>query len=169
MSVREACERLNKIQWRHEDSRLRSNTTLVREYLRRMALWSKALDTDDWPFMDVALLLAPAVRAPARAVEDARALVGELTSLSRYPIANVCEWYLHWIALESEQPDVVRRCGLPAPYEPLILMFERGGLFYVMEGYVNVGHVGIQIVDRSHYQSPIPVVELNCEALDSLD
>lgn len=60
-----ALEQLLAIDWQlHDDeSDVASNVDLLREYLRRAALWAKALKcTKEWPFFDVAAHIRPSVR-----------------------------------------------------------------------------------------------------------
>ena len=56
----EALRRLLAINWTPIEGGQKSHVALIREYLRRAALWAKSLQaTEYWPFFDVANFLAP--------------------------------------------------------------------------------------------------------------
>jgi hypothetical protein len=60
----ESVHRLLSVDWNSFCEKDRSHVALVREYLRRTALWAKCLEaTEAWPFFDVAGYIAPEVRA----------------------------------------------------------------------------------------------------------
>lgn len=60
-----ALERILKIAWEDDGSKLNSQEALMIEYTRRMGIWAKRYNlTGRWPFFDVGLLIAPDIRAP---------------------------------------------------------------------------------------------------------
>jgi hypothetical protein len=101
----------------------RSRARLIREYLRRSAWWARTLDAvAEWPFFDIAAHLAPEVHVPedlARQLED---LIS--TRIGWPSVAEACRAALHWAALTDAR--IPPAYGLDDPYEPLVLLFERG-------------------------------------------
>lgn len=166
----EPLRRLLAIDWTATGDGRKSYVALVREYLRRAALWVKRLQaTEHWPFSDLAGLVAPEVRADQGVVDQ---LEAALQPFSLWPtIKKTCIWYLHWQALKRDRPEAVAGYDLPDPYEPLIRLYERGGRFYTEHGFVNVDMVGIPAKIRGWqaYDSTTPVVALDDDALDRLD
>ncbi|SRR5579883_411663 len=167
----EALRRLLAINWGTVAERgQESHVALMREYLRRAALWAKCLEaTDHWPFFDVASLIAPAVRAEPRVVER---LEAALQPFSLWPtIKKTCIWYLHWQRLEQCRAEAVAGHKLPEPFEPLIRFYERGGRFSTEHGFINVDRVGIPAKVRGWqaFDSTTPFVALDDRALDRLD
>lgn len=74
-------------------------------------------------------------------------------------IKRTCEWYLHWAASKV----------LPALYDPLIWMYERGGYFVSEHGFLNVEYAGFFVGSWRKYLSPLPIVELDQLALSRMD
>jgi hypothetical protein len=161
-----AIERILAIGWQLNDSRAASHIALFREYLRRAALWVKALEcTDEWPFFDVAAQINPSLRADEAKVES---LKRHLTQFHLFrPIKRTCEWFVHW-AVVRDTPEVTK-FALPDPYEPLILMYERGGDFYTEHGFFNFSVGCFPIGNWSQYYQSSPIIELDEEVLDQLD
>ncbi|MFI6847133.1 hypothetical protein OG535_20295 [Kitasatospora sp. NBC_00085] len=96
--------------------------SLMREFLRRSALWAQQLGSDAWPFFDVAALIDPSVRADSDVVERiSRSCVQQQSAVQRS-----CEWALHFAALEEAGRVPFQ---LPNPFEPLVSLFENGGGF----------------------------------------
>ncbi len=67
--VEAVVDRLLAVDWDGEYGQRRSQVALMREYLRRSALWSKHLDAGPWPFFDIAAAVDPDVRADQAAVD----------------------------------------------------------------------------------------------------
>jgi hypothetical protein len=131
--VATALARVHAIVWDQPDRNERegSQIALMFELLRRMALWANALGCRNrWPFFSVAEGVAASsdnVRAMLAQPEIAsvESAFGKLLSQPRH----ICTWYVQWSAIEAL--DEVRAFGLPEPYEPALLIFERGGLFHI--------------------------------------
>lgn len=160
--------RLERVSWRVDTSHLRSNVTLMREYLRRAALWAEELGcTEAWPFADFTDYIAPAQSPPKESFER---LENKLAAVSiNLWMKKTCLWALKWASLD----EAVRRswADLPDPFEPLLLFYERGGRFYQEHGYIYVEHVGIPAGVKG-WQAFVrfePVVSLDSETLDRLD
>jgi hypothetical protein len=58
---------------------------------------------------------------------------------------------------------------LEDPFEPLILMYERGGGFATENGFVDVDMAGIPLRSWRDHLSSQPIVELDAATLDRLD
>lgn len=131
-----ALARVHAITWDQPDRNDRegSQIALMFEFLRRMALWYEALrGRSRWPFFSVAEAIAAGsgnVRAILERPEmvSIESAVGRLLSHPRH----ICTWYVQWSAIEAL--DEVRAFGLPEPYQPALLIFERGGLFSIEQG-----------------------------------
>jgi hypothetical protein len=156
--------------WHFDETRVRSYVSLLQEYLRRAALWAKALKaTTSWPFFDVAFLVAPTVRAEETIMEALEAALAP-QSLTQ-SMKKTCSWYLHWATVESKCPKCVARYHVPDPFEPLIRFYERGGRFSTEHGFINIGLVAIPASVRGlkEYDSKKAIVSLDERALNRLD
>jgi hypothetical protein len=143
----------------------------MKEHLRRMALWAKAVNyTPKWPHwivFDVAKHVNPSIRAPSETVD---LLKRHLDNTEANIFAcDICSLYLHWAAIRNSAE--VKSFALPGPYEAVMLMFERGGFFYVEHGFVGVDIAMIPPSKTSvnAYASSTPVVELDIAVLDKID
>lgn len=165
-------ERLRGVEWdcdwegtfRHVMSRF----LLMREYLRRAALWAETYGAEEaWPFFDVTRYIDPGFRLPtgvARGLEEC---------LARRPwnviVRNTCTGAVGLTELRTRRPaDAFGE--LPDLYEPLLLLFERGGdVTRDNTGALDlVGLTFRQGTLRSNL-SRRPVVSLRGEVLDALD
>lgn len=105
-------------------ARTSSCVALMKEFLRREALWAERLDLhDELPFADLAGGVDPTIRCPEDELEFIKTF-SQSTAESR-----CCRHMLHWDSLVSLAPETVRAFLLPDPYEPLIRLFQRGGCF----------------------------------------
>lgn len=143
-------------------ARLPSRRLLVREHMRRAALWSQAYSSEDWPFPALAELVDPTVRAHPELVRRVR-----WAGASTGPGLLACEDALHWYTLHvvrgADLPD------LPDPYEPLLMSFERGGAFTLISGAVEIDFSTIPWGTVSSHAAPGPIVELDPAVLDEID
>ena len=165
-SVDRTIERIKAINWEPNNFRAASHIALLKEYLRRASLWAKALDcTDKWPFFDVADQIDPSLRADEAKVEALK------RHLAPFPVSRtirrMCEWFVHW-AVVKNSPEVTK-IALPDPYDPLILLYERGGDFYFEQGFF---HFSVGCFPRgrlSDHYSLSPHILLDEQVLDQLD
>ncbi|MEU8002760.1 hypothetical protein AB0B66_16520 [Catellatospora sp. NPDC049111] len=143
----------------HNGSRIR----LMQEYLRRSALWARALGcTDHWPFFDIASFVDPSARVDEQTALAVRRRMG--AGGARPLDAMIVRYILDFSVLES-WPD-----GLPDPFEPLLQVYERGGPFDREAGRVYIGSaVGILEGTWEKYIARPPLGELGPAALDALD
>ncbi|MDB1086311.1 hypothetical protein PJ985_01825 [Streptomyces sp. ACA25] len=142
-----------------------SRALLMREYLRRAALWARAYGAEDaWPFLDLAEYVDPDVR-PA---PDVEAEVEELlrSGVGRDSVKRTCRGAVRWAALRASTSTALP--DLPEPYEPLLLMYERGGGFY-LEEMLDLNGVSIQLGDFEHNLGATPFLTLEPATLDALD
>jgi hypothetical protein len=149
----ELARRIEAIEWDQDETRGRLHVQLVREYLRRAALWAQALEvTQEWPFFDVALAADPNVDTDLDTLRRVRQHL-EDTKASWWA-TRIAEWALRFAALTSPY-------GLPDPYEPLLVMFEQGGDFTTEAGFVNVDFViGLPIRSLHDHLSEEPVLDV---------
>ncbi|WP_231905072.1 MULTISPECIES: hypothetical protein [Streptomycetaceae] len=163
-------KRLFAIKWsnmegfnRHEASR----TALMAEYLRRAATWANELGgADRWPFFDIAGRVAPAVRADPDQADRLERYLEE--NVGGFSTENACRWALRWATLRDVQGDHLPR--LADPFEPLILMYERGGEIVPDETRsFNFGTRVVRALTWQEHLSPDPIVSLDPATLDALD
>jgi hypothetical protein len=158
--------RLLAVKWKdesafdHRSARMR----LMREFLRRSAWWAEQFGAPDrWPFYDIAESVAPRVIVP----EDLSARLEELirTRIGWPGAAVVCRAALHWAAVldADAKPD-----GGEDPYEPLLLFFERGGLFTTENGYIEVDGGSVRRRTWQEYILTQPA-DISLAALTALD
>lgn len=160
--VSQMAGRLRSVDWEGDWERSRSRVRLMQEFLRRSALWARELDSEDWPFFDVAALVEPSVRAESQTVERAVARAGAHQPV----VGDTCAWALHFAALRDAD---VRLPELPDPFEPLVRMYERGGAF-VLDGtgsaQVDAAALPLMTRDQRLVQSALSLTDVELDALD---
>jgi hypothetical protein len=144
----------------------RSRAKLMMEYLRRAALWAQELDAArDWPFFDIAAHIAPGVVPPQDLASQLDTLIYE--HIGWPTVQECCRAALRWAALlDSGRPLPDH---LPDPYEPLLLVFERGGGFFTEHGFIDVDGAAIPPTTMDKHLAAEPVTSLDPEDLDALD
>ncbi|MEE1766938.1 hypothetical protein PUR34_01580 [Streptomyces sp. JV185] len=165
---RQVLERLRAIDWSgdfaaHEHAN--SRALLMREYLRRAARWARAYGAEEsWPFFDIAECVAPEVRTPP---DVAAELEQVLTGLAPSSLRKTCRGAVRWA--------VLRRAGvrfpqdLPDdPYEPLLLMYERGG-GYSVEEFIDLDGAMLRVGTVESNLPARPFLASAPAALDALD
>lgn len=159
--------RVQKVEWTATDYRhTRSRVLLMKEFLRRSALWAKELDLGDhWPFIDVARALRGSDTAPV-------ALLNEVRATLELKMVGGCasEMALAAMNLAAMRDDNVTLPDLPDLYEPLLVMFERGGGFSVHgSGMVDVYHAGVAIRTLGFHAAKSMIAPLDSFSLDTID
>ncbi len=176
-----ALERCRKIEWRQDDTHADSTFALVSEYLRRAAVVAAALGgAAEWPFFDAsALVTLPSV--------DSDTLLGPLEEkftefnvhLDKIPQGagtlrvdsygrSLCAWYIRWAALKNDLALAAQ--NLPDLYEPLIVMYERGGSFTRHHGEIEIfPNISLQPGSPERWLSREPLTALDSETLDQID
>jgi hypothetical protein len=164
-AVEQRLQRIIAISWRVDMARTRSGAALLREYLRRAALWAERLNAaGEWPFFDVAAHVAADVRAHP---EHIRRLHAALAVGYLHPVVKQsCEWSLHWTALRDAG---VEPASPPDPFEPLLDLYERAGPFTTEHGSFVVGAATISRRTWREWARPEPVTALGPAALEALD
>jgi hypothetical protein len=165
-STAELVERLLAVNWRGRFDCTYSRVQLMREYLRRAAVWGRKLGCpDEWPFFDIAAHIDPTVRA---ADSDVRRLEDHFSGTPVWPtVRRTCIWALHWEELKRREGDALPE--LDYPFEPLIAMYERGGGFTTAHGEIEIDTASIRRGTWRDHLSPEHVVEVDPETLDGLD
>ncbi|HLL65740.1 MAG TPA: hypothetical protein VK453_08320 [Micromonosporaceae bacterium] len=164
--VYELERRIAAIDWTGSFDRTVSRGYLMKEHLRRAAWWAYVTKAPGYPFPDVAAAVNPAIRADPQAVARVTA---QLASWSqRGWVTRVTVHALHFAALLDAGVPLPQA---PAePFEPLLMMFERGGGFGAEGGgLIEVDTLGIRpgtVVENLRQE---PYVELDKAALDALD
>jgi hypothetical protein len=144
----------------------RSRGRLMQEYLRRAAWWAQGLDaTDKWPFFDIAGLLAPEVHSPPEIAAKLETLIRNRVGWPSVDIS--CRAALRWAALLDAGIPVPPQ--LEDPFEPLLLMFERGGGFTTEHGFIDLGGSSVLRKTWRDHLAPHPVTSLDEATLDALD
>ncbi|WP_017597400.1 hypothetical protein [Nocardiopsis lucentensis] len=164
-AVGELAARIRAIDWDPEVDRTRSRVALMREYLRRSAVWTRALGATGWPFHDIAAVAAPGIRAEGAVVASVR---GDPDLARQFPaVGRTCVWALHLAAARDAGAALP---ALPDPFDPLIRMYERGGGFCLSTtGTVDVDGVGIGRGTLLQHLGDAPRAPESDAGLDALD
>jgi hypothetical protein len=148
--------------YRHAVSRAK----LMQEYLRRSARWAAQLNaTEAWPFFDIAGHLAPEIEPPAEMAEQLEKAIVTRTGWPSHRV--VARAALRWGALLDA--GVPLPAGLEDPFEPLLLMLERGGAYITEGGFIDLGGSSILRKTWRDHLSSAPVTTLEPVNLDALD
>jgi hypothetical protein len=160
--------RLQAVDWtggsgfKHHRSRVR----LMAEYLRRTALWAQALDaTSEWPFFDIAAHVDPSIQVPENQAKELEALI--YNHIGWPSVDRLARAALHWAALKDA--GVPTAPGLPDPYEPILLMFDRGGAWTTEAGFIDVNGAAVRRQSWQDHLAPEPITALDSVTLNALD
>jgi hypothetical protein len=160
--------RLQAVDWNGSSGfeHRRSRVRLMAEYLRRAALWAQALDaTDEWPFFDIADHLAPAVHTPEDEAKDLEVLIHN--HIGWPTVDQTARAILRWAALKDS--EVPLPPGMDDPYEPLLLMFDRGGAWTTEAGFIDVDGAALRQQTWLDHLTTNPAVALDQPTLNALD
>ncbi len=159
---------ITAIAWQYDDRRSESHLKLAHEYLRRMALWATALGRQDhWPFFDVAIAMYLDIALPDELYQRLDQHLDEhyLYIIMRRVLRHALAW-----SMIKDDPHV-HAFGLPDPYEPILLLYRRGGHFTLDKARFITSGFGssspLATIDRYHRQ--VPVVALDQVTLDTID
>lgn len=159
-------DRILAIRWTEDPGKTRSRGYLMKEYLRRAAWWAEATKSLQWPFFDIAAAVNPSVRADSAVGERVADQVKKC--LQGVLVTRTCVNSLHFAALLDA--EIALPSSLPLPFEPLLVMFERGGGFHVEgSGLIDVDTLGIRAGTLDENLISEPIVQLDGVALDTLD
>lgn len=160
--------RLLAVDWAGDTNldHLRSRAALMKEYLRRAAWWAHELDaTEEWPFIDIAAHVAPGVHVPDDSAGQLETLIHDRVGWPS--VADACRNALRWAsALDA---GVVIPDHLQDPFEPLLLLFERGGGWTEESGFIDLGLASVRRRTWRDHLTSEPATSLAASALDALD
>lgn len=152
--------------WDNAFGHVMSRRVLMREYLRRAALWAKAYSVETaWPFFDATQYVDPGFQlSPGLSAQLDELLLtvpGEFLQSTSAGAVRMAE-------LQAQKPAMLP--ALPDLYEPLVLFYERGGEF-VQDNGGGIDLTGVsfrpgRLEDNLH--TP-PFNALNETVLDALD
>jgi hypothetical protein len=160
-------ERLQAVKWdddaasAHKSSRAR----LTREFLRRTALWARAVGAEEgWPFSDLAGAVDPEVAVDPALLDR---LAPDDESDDPYPVPpRFAAAVVRWAAL-GDLPRQ-RFPQLDDPYEPMLEVFARGGGYARSSGMIELGYnafpIGV-LAERAELE-PAPIDPASLDALD---
>ncbi|MER5868299.1 hypothetical protein [Streptomyces sp. NPDC002044] len=152
--------------WDHAFGHVMSRRLLMREYLRRAAVWARACSAESaWPFFDVTEHMDPGVRlSPELSAE-----LGELLrTVPGSALRRTCAGAVRLAELRARNPAAHR--DLPDLYEPLVLFYERGGEFVVDNaGGLDLTGVSFRLGTARGNLGTGPVRALNQTVLDAVD
>ncbi|MFI8993774.1 hypothetical protein [Streptomyces sp. NPDC053542] len=152
--------------WDTANSHRRSRALLMREYLRRAALWARAYGAEEaWPFFDVTEHAAPGFEPPPDLAAELAEYVSRLGTPS---LRRVCRGAVRWAALRADATGLRDLPELPDPYEPLLFMFGRGG-GYSVEEFIDLYGVLIPHGNLDSNLHAEPFLTLAPSTLDALD
>ncbi|MET0405188.1 MAG: hypothetical protein ABW123_22430 [Cystobacter sp.] len=164
-------KRILAINWKGSYNTTPSRLALMSEHLRRTAWWAEASKATLWPFFDIAYAINQDVRASPALVSQLEAHLTSKMQLPSSRVAMSCVRALHFAALLDKGtplpklPDSVQQ-----PFEPLLLMFERGGGFRVDgAGLIDIDSIGLQKGTLQSRRTEAPMVSMEPTQLDALD
>jgi|GEM_PF-3323573 hypothetical protein len=130
---------------------------LVQEYLRRSALWAKALNaTKDWPFVNISLYLFPELGAVNSIIEQLEFHLHENIGVIFWTRLT-CLWYVRWSAIKEYEK--VTQFNLDDPFEPLIRYYELGGSLRIEQKFID--RLDLDVRNWQDYDSLESFVDLN--------
>jgi hypothetical protein len=157
--------RLSAVDWARRGDRTWSKAALLKEYFRRAAQWAAAYDCDaPVPFFDIAACVDPGIRARQDAVDD----VLDRVRAGGRNVARIVPLVLHWAALRAT-PGIDLPAELADPFEPLILLFERGGGFHTENGQVNLEWKSVRMAGWRNRAGEPPMAGFAPGVLDEID
>ncbi|NED04744.1 hypothetical protein G3I55_24120 [Streptomyces sp. SID6648] len=163
-------ERLCAVEWIGEWSdtfaKSMSRRLLMREYLRRAALWAqKHCAESAWPFFDITEYIDSEFKlSPSLSCKLEEFLRGQPSE-----VKATCRGAVHLAELLAQNPEIVAH-DLPDLYEPLIRLYERGGEFIKdNSGALDLTGVSFRSGRLQDNAYNTQVVPLNDTVLDALD
>ncbi|MEV6306752.1 hypothetical protein AB0M02_45655 [Actinoplanes sp. NPDC051861] len=166
-AVRGMAARLCVIRWERQGDKAWSKAALLKEYFRRAAQWSDEYGCDSRsPFFDIAACVAPAVRADQSVVDNLLERIA--AGRGGWNVKQVAPYILHWAAL-SATPGAGLPPALDDPFEPLIVMFERGGGFHTENGEVNLEWKSVRLSGWRDRAGDPPMASFAGADLDEID
>jgi hypothetical protein len=113
-------ELIGNIEWDKRNGKISpTKFRLVKEYLRRLALWTERLDSREfWPFGNLPIVVDETVELSSMTKDE----IGRLPISTREKIMleNIFAW-------KSIDKRVISAFELPDPYAPILEFFSEGG------------------------------------------
>lgn len=166
----EVLERLCTVEWMGEWSvafaKAMSRRLLMREHLRRAALWAQKHSAESaWPFFDITEYIDPEFRlSPSLSCKLDQFLRGQPSG-----VKVTCRGAVRLAELRAQNPAMVPH-DLPDLYEPLIRLYERGGEFITDNcGALDLTGVSFRPGRLQGNAYNTQVIPLNDAVLDALD
>ncbi|WP_237305344.1 hypothetical protein [Streptomyces sp. SAT1] len=166
---RTVLERLRTVEWYGDwdtaTAHTRSRALLMREFMRRSALWAENYGAQvEWPFFDITEFIDPAFSFDP---EVERELDEFLMRMVPTPsTARTCRGAVRWPAFRAARAEDLP--DLPDPYEPLLLMYGRGG-GYSVEEFIDLYGVMIPYGNFESNLRAESFLTLEASTLDALD
>ncbi|WP_326549766.1 hypothetical protein [Micromonospora sp. NBC_01813] len=165
-AVAAMAERLSAVNWERRGDRAWSKAVLLKEYFRRAAQWAAVYDCDSpTPFFDLAHCVDATVRVDQGIIDD---ILARLDTRGSRSVKRILPFMLHWAALRA-QPGIKFPPQLEDPFEPLILLFERGGGFHTETGEVDLEWKSVRMAGWRQRAADPPIADSAPEALDEVD
>ncbi|MFD3762412.1 hypothetical protein [Streptomyces sp. NPDC058622] len=152
--------------WDHAFGHVLSRRLLMREYLRRAAVWAQACSAESaWPFFDITEHVDPEFRlSPELSAE----LDEFLRTVPGSALRRTCAGAVRLAELRAQNPAAYS--DLPDLYEPLVLFYERGGEFVVDNaGGLDLTGVSFRPGTAQGNLGTPPVRALSQTVLDAVD
>ncbi|MEU9111055.1 hypothetical protein AB0D04_04440 [Streptomyces sp. NPDC048483] len=152
--------------WDYAFGHVMSRRILLREYMRRAAVWARFYSAEsEWPFFDVTQYAHPELQLPP---EFAAELEESLSHVPSGPVRRTCAGAVRMAELRAQNPAAVP--DLPDLYEPLVLFYERGGEFFRDNaGFLDLTGVLFRPGTlQGHLRTP-PLSTLRDTVLDAVD
>lgn len=169
---RAVLERIRSVDWGGEGAAFdhaRSRALLMKEYLRRAALWARVYGVPgDWPFFDLAEHVGQVASLPPDVAESLDSFLRSLVAPSS--VKRTLRGAVHF-ASSGVQGTAHRtnRSDLLSPYEPLLVMYERGGGFSVNQQQIDLNGVSLPLWNADASITFPPLTAFGATALDALD
>ncbi|MER5867340.1 hypothetical protein [Kitasatospora sp. NPDC002040] len=162
-------DRLSSIAWNDAvtaEKCANSRSALMAEYLRRMALWASAYEIGrPWPFIDLVEHIDPSVRIGKDVLDRIDDLIEDRAIGPK--VARVCRNAVRWAELRGA--DTAALPDIADPFEPIIVLLERGGQFFTEGGIALLGFGGVPLAGVAENISRGPLERLDSDCLDELD
>jgi hypothetical protein len=171
--IEQAKKRVSSINWNYGAVvKEGSHILLFKEFLRRAALLVESFGTLDipgsmWPILDFAAYIDSSLELDDDEIDS----LAEELQVKGYPSwysKRVCTYFLHWETIQDKSEVI--ELNLPNPYEPLIILYERGGIFRRdNDGSWEFHHAAFFVGEHNSYLNEAPVVKLDDDSLNQAD
>lgn len=152
--------------WDQAFEHVMSRRILLREYMRRAALWARTYSAEnEWPFFDATQYTTPELHLSPELNEELQ------TFLSHVPndaVKRTCAGAVRLAELHRQTSAAVP--DLPDLYEPLVLFYERGGEFVRDNaGFLDLTGVLFRPGTLEGYLGTPPLETLSSTVLEAVD